>query len=150
VEATERGAAEVACWGDGTPSRESLYVDDCARGVLAATELYHGGEPVNLGCEQGVRMTELGHRECGVIKRILQRRYHSLPIGDWSNRPYTGEAKVNYVDYANTLAHIIDASEAQWGVLMCGTGAGMSIVASRSPHTSTRRYYRNRPCGHRE
>ena len=62
VEATERGAAEVACWGDGTPNRGFLYVDDCARGVLAATELYDGGEPVNLGRGQEVRMTELGER----------------------------------------------------------------------------------------
>jgi len=59
VEAVERGAAEVVCWGDGTPSREFLYVEDCARGLVAAGERYDGPEPVNLGSGREIRMTEL-------------------------------------------------------------------------------------------
>jgi GDP-L-fucose synthase len=59
VEAVERGSAELVCWGDGSPSREFLYVDDCARGVVAATELYDDAEPVNLGSGQEIRMAEL-------------------------------------------------------------------------------------------
>ena len=37
-------------WGDGTPTREFLYVEDAAEGILAAAERYDGSEPVNLGC----------------------------------------------------------------------------------------------------
>lgn len=39
----------VKCWGTGSPSREFLYVDDCARGILAATEHYDKPDPINLG-----------------------------------------------------------------------------------------------------
>jgi GDP-L-fucose synthase len=40
---------EVVLWGDGTPSREYLYVDDCVEGLLLAAERYRDPEPVNLG-----------------------------------------------------------------------------------------------------
>jgi GDP-L-fucose synthase len=40
---------EVVLWGDGTPTREFLYVDDCVEGLLLAAQHYDGSEPVNLG-----------------------------------------------------------------------------------------------------
>jgi GDP-L-fucose synthase len=40
---------EVVLWGDGSPTREFLYVDDCAHGLLLAAERYDGADPVNLG-----------------------------------------------------------------------------------------------------
>ncbi len=40
---------EVVLWGDGSPSREFLYVDDCVEGLVLAAERYDGPEPVNLG-----------------------------------------------------------------------------------------------------
>ena len=40
---------EVVLWGDGTPTREFLYVHDCVEGLLLAGERYDGAEPVNLG-----------------------------------------------------------------------------------------------------
>ena len=43
------GEDQVVLWGDGTPTREFLYVDDCAEGLLLAAERYDGAEPVNLG-----------------------------------------------------------------------------------------------------
>ncbi|MDP9194578.1 MAG: GDP-L-fucose synthase [Acidobacteriota bacterium] len=49
VEAKEQGESEVILWGDGTPTREFLYVEDAANGIVAATERYDGAEPVNLG-----------------------------------------------------------------------------------------------------
>jgi GDP-L-fucose synthase len=49
VEAKRRGEARVECWGDGTPTREFLYVEDAAEGLAAAAERYDGAEPVNLG-----------------------------------------------------------------------------------------------------
>jgi GDP-L-fucose synthase len=42
-------ADEVVLWGDGSPTREFLYVEDCADGLVRAAELYDGPEPVNLG-----------------------------------------------------------------------------------------------------
>jgi GDP-L-fucose synthase len=49
LEACERGDKEVVLWGDGTPTREFLYVDDAARGILLAAERYNSSDPVNLG-----------------------------------------------------------------------------------------------------
>jgi GDP-L-fucose synthase len=40
---------EVVLWGDGSPTREFLYVEDCVDGFVAAAERYDGPEPVNLG-----------------------------------------------------------------------------------------------------
>lgn len=52
VEAKEAGSKEIVLWGDGTPSREFLYVEDAADGIIAATEKYNGAEPVNLGTNE--------------------------------------------------------------------------------------------------
>jgi len=48
-EAIEESASEIVCWGDGSPTREFLYVEDCAEALVAATRLYDGPEPVNIG-----------------------------------------------------------------------------------------------------
>lgn len=49
IEANETGLEEIEVWGDGSPTREFLYVEDAAEGILLATEKYNGPEPVNLG-----------------------------------------------------------------------------------------------------
>ncbi len=49
IEAKERGDRELAVWGDGSPTREFLYVEDAADGIVSAAEKYNGSEPVNLG-----------------------------------------------------------------------------------------------------
>jgi GDP-L-fucose synthase len=59
VEARERGDAEIIAWGDGSPTREFLYVDDAAEGIVLATERYDGSEPVNLGSAYEISIKEL-------------------------------------------------------------------------------------------
>jgi len=49
VEATERDDKELQVWGDGSPTREFLYVEDAADGIVTAAEKYNGDLPVNLG-----------------------------------------------------------------------------------------------------
>jgi GDP-L-fucose synthase len=49
VEAQERGEDSVTLWGDGSPTREFLYVEDCARGLFMADKGYDGADPINLG-----------------------------------------------------------------------------------------------------
>lgn len=49
VEAQERGESNVTLWGDGSPTREFLYVEDCARGLFMAGRDYNDADPVNLG-----------------------------------------------------------------------------------------------------
>ncbi|HXR12908.1 MAG TPA: GDP-L-fucose synthase [Gaiellaceae bacterium] len=50
---------EVVLWGDGSPTREFLYVDDCAEALLLAADRYDGGEPVNVGTSEEISIREL-------------------------------------------------------------------------------------------
>lgn len=59
VEAQARGDEEVVVWGDGSPTREFLYVEDAAEGILLGTEGYDGHEPVNLGSSHEIRVKDL-------------------------------------------------------------------------------------------
>jgi GDP-L-fucose synthase len=55
----ESGEDEVVLWGDGSPTREFLYVEDCVEGFLLAAERYDGEEPVNLGAGKEISIREL-------------------------------------------------------------------------------------------
>ncbi len=73
IEARERGQDVVTLWGDGSPSREFLYVEDAAEGILAAAERYNDAEPVNLGSGREIRISALAEliaRETGYGGRI--------------------------------------------------------------------------------
>lgn len=59
LEATARGDDKMVAWGDGTPTREFLYVEDAADGILLATERYNDSEPVNLGSSFEISIKDL-------------------------------------------------------------------------------------------
>jgi phosphoglycerate dehydrogenase-like enzyme len=59
IEAMDRGERRVTMWGTGTPTREFLYVADAVDGILRATELYNGREPVNLGSGREISIADL-------------------------------------------------------------------------------------------
>jgi GDP-L-fucose synthase len=59
VEAQDAGADSVEVWGDGSPTREFLYVEDAAEGILMAAESYDGPEPVNLGSGREISIKDL-------------------------------------------------------------------------------------------
>jgi GDP-L-fucose synthase len=59
VDARENGDPFIEVWGTGSASREFLYVDDAADGIVRAAELYDGAEPVNLGVGEEITIREL-------------------------------------------------------------------------------------------
>ena len=59
VEAKERGDTELPVWGDGSPTREFLYVEDAADGIVTAAEKYNGDLPVNLGSGYEISIKDL-------------------------------------------------------------------------------------------
>jgi GDP-L-fucose synthase len=61
---------EVVLWGDGTPTREFLYVEDAAEGILAAAEQYESSEPLNLGCAHEISIRDLA----ALIGRLMGYR----------------------------------------------------------------------------
>jgi len=62
------------------------------------------------------------------VKILKNRGYTVIDIG-----PYTSDVSVDYVDYAKQIASIVSSDESYRGVLICGTGVGMSIAANRYP-----------------
>jgi GDP-L-fucose synthase len=74
AEAREAGHEEVVLWGDGTPTREFLYVEDAAEAVLMAAERHDGAEPVNLGTGEEITIGELARMiaaEVGYSGRVV-------------------------------------------------------------------------------
>jgi GDP-L-fucose synthase len=61
VEALEAGSREFVLWGDGSPTREFLYVEDAAEGIFLATEKYDGSDPVNLGSGMEISIRDLAN-----------------------------------------------------------------------------------------
>jgi GDP-L-fucose synthase len=59
AEAIDRGDEEVVLWGDGSPTREFLYVEDAAAAIVTAAERYDGEEPVNIGSGREISIHDL-------------------------------------------------------------------------------------------
>lgn len=59
VEAKENNDKEIVLWGDGSPTREFLYVEDAADAIVMAAERYDGSEPVNLGTGEEISIRDL-------------------------------------------------------------------------------------------
>ncbi len=62
VDAIEAEADHIECWGTGAASREFIYADDAAEGILLATERYDGAEPVNIGAGFEITIKDLAER----------------------------------------------------------------------------------------
>ena len=74
VEAKEISSEQIVLWGDGSPTREFLYVEDAAEGIVLATERYDGSEPVNLGTGEEIAIRDLAQMiaaEVGFSGRIV-------------------------------------------------------------------------------
>lgn len=70
VQARRAKTPLVHLWGDGTPSREFLFVEDCAQGIVDAAERYDDGDPVNLGVGREITMRNLAE----MVKRATRYR----------------------------------------------------------------------------
>ncbi|MFB3820134.1 MAG: GDP-L-fucose synthase family protein [Candidatus Methylomirabilales bacterium] len=64
LEARRAGRPAITLWGDGSPTREFLYVEDAAEGMLLAAERYDGDEPVNLGSGAEISIKDLAQLVC--------------------------------------------------------------------------------------
>ncbi len=122
LEAREAGAKEIVAWGDGSPTREFIYVDDAAEGITLATMRYNSSDPVNIGSSFEISikdLTELIARLTGFEGDIVWDK--NKPNGQPRRKLDTTrakerfgfEAKTNFEDglrrtiewYANERAH---------------------------------------------
>lgn len=67
VDANLSGAAEVTLWGTGSASREFLYVEDCAKAIVMATQHYDGAEPVNIGTGSEITIRDLAEKIRAIV-----------------------------------------------------------------------------------
>lgn len=67
IEAKEKNLNEVVIWGSGKPTREFLYVEDAARGIIMATEKYNKSEPINLGSGHEISIKDLANQISEII-----------------------------------------------------------------------------------
>ncbi len=70
VDAVERGADQIEVWGDGSATREFLYVEDAAEAIVLASERYNSSEPVNIGSGTEISIKDLVKQiaECAGFK----------------------------------------------------------------------------------
>jgi GDP-L-fucose synthase len=59
IDAQEAGLDEIVVWGDGSPTREFLYVEDAAEGIILASERFDDSQPVNLGSGNEISIKDL-------------------------------------------------------------------------------------------
>lgn len=85
VDARERGEASVTLWGDGTPTREFLYVEDAADGIVAAAERYDSADPVNLGRGEEISIARLAE--------IIAERTRYKGRVDWDTSKPNGQPR---------------------------------------------------------
>lgn len=67
-EAQQQGLTQLPVWGDGSPTREFLYVDDAARGIAIATQKYSDPDPVNLGTGEEISIRDLITLLCDLME----------------------------------------------------------------------------------
>jgi len=67
AEAVRAGRPEVVCWGTGRATREFLYVEDAAEGLLLASERFNGPEPVNLGAGFEITIKDLAEKIAALL-----------------------------------------------------------------------------------
>jgi len=66
-EALQKGEKVIPVWGDGSPTREFLYSNDAARGIVMATQLYNSPEPINLGTNFEISIKDLIELICDLM-----------------------------------------------------------------------------------
>ncbi len=66
VDAIDAGEDTIECWGTGSPSREFIYAQDAAEGILLATEHYNGTDAVNIGSGMEITIRDLAEKIAGL------------------------------------------------------------------------------------
>jgi GDP-L-fucose synthase len=112
--AKQNGDKTVEVWGDGSASREFLYVDDAAEAIGLATERYEGSEPVNLGAGREITIKSLVTVLCDLIGYEGQLRWDTTePNGQPRRSLDVGRAEKEFgfrakTDFETGLRRTVD------------------------------------------
>ena len=114
LNAKRDGEKDVIVWGDGSPTREFLYVDDAADGILLATERYNSSQPVNLGSGQEISIRDLATTIAALIGYTGELVWDSTkPNGQPRRKLDVSRAQSNFgfkarVDFTDGLKRTVD------------------------------------------
>lgn len=103
IEARENRIGEIVVWGDGTPTREFVYVDDTAEAFVSAAERYNGAEPVNIGSGDEITIKALVEtvvEECRFTGNIVWDA--TKPNGQPRRKLDTSRAETSFGFHART------------------------------------------------
>jgi GDP-L-fucose synthase len=115
VEARESGEEYITAWGTGKPTREFLYVDDAAEGILLAMERYDRLDPVNLGSSEEVSVRELTAKIQGLMGFRGHVRWDpSMPDGQPRRKLDTTRARQEFGFVAETPLDVGLRRTAEW------------------------------------
>jgi GDP-L-fucose synthase len=120
VEAKEGGREEIVLWGDGSPTREFLYVEDAAEGILLATQKYDKADPVNLGSGMEISIRDLAktiaemtgftgrivwdtNQPNGQLRRCLDVNYAEKEFGFRAATPFEAGLRKTIDWYSNSI-----------------------------------------------
>lgn len=113
-EAQQRGDRSLPVWGDGTPTREFIYAEDAARGIVMATQHYDDPEPVNLGTGYEISIRDLIATICELMNFNGEIVWETdKPNGQPRRcldieRAHTSFGFTAQVDFKQGLRHTID------------------------------------------
>ena len=97
VDAVESGASHIDVWGTGSASREFLYVEDAAEGIVLAAERYDGSDPVNLGTDEEMPIKDLVSIICELVGFDGEIRWDTTkPDGQPRRRVDPGRAREQF------------------------------------------------------
>jgi GDP-L-fucose synthase len=115
LEAQQSGERQIVLWGDGSPTREFLFVADCVEGIWLAAQQYDGAEPVNLGTGEEVSiraLAELVAEVTGFDGQIVWDT--SMPNGQPRRRLDVTRAEELFGFRAQTTLHEGLARTVEW------------------------------------
>jgi GDP-L-fucose synthase len=128
VEARRQGLPFIEAWGTGNASREFLYVEDCAEGILRAAAFYNDDDPVNIGTGSEIRIGDL----LNIIARLTRyegeiRWQHDKPDGQPRRRLDVSRALERFgfraqVSLEEGLRRTVDWYEAQGPQVVAAPG----------------------------
>jgi GDP-L-fucose synthase len=94
MDAVENQSSKIVCWGSGQVSREFIYAEDAAEGILRATEFYNKSDPINIGAGFEIRIKDLAEKIAGLVGFTGEIRWDTTqPDGQPRRRLDTTKAR---------------------------------------------------------